>query len=60
MLNRGIKGEMAEGITEDGELFRKLIQGGENQTTSILYGGGLPIANCQLSIRREYLGRPHI
>ena len=45
MLNRGIKGEIAEGLTEEGELFRKLNQGGESQTTSILYGGGAPLTN---------------
>jgi Mn-containing catalase len=45
MLNRGIKGEIAEGLTEEGELFRKLNAGGESQTTSILYGGGAPLTN---------------
>lgn len=45
LLNRGIKGEVAEGLREQGELFRKLNQGGESQTTSILYGGGAPLTN---------------
>jgi Mn-containing catalase len=45
MLNRGMKGQVNEGMLEEGELFRLLNQGGESQTTSILYGGGSPLVN---------------
>ena len=45
MLNRGVKGEVAEGLSEEGELFRRMNQGGESQTTSLLYGGGAPLVN---------------
>jgi Mn-containing catalase len=45
LLNRGIKGEVAEGLTKEGELFRKMNEGGESHTTSLLYGGGAPLTN---------------
>jgi Mn-containing catalase len=45
MLNKGVKGAMAEGLTEQGELFRLMNQGGDSHTTSLLYGGGPALTN---------------
>src|SRR4051812_21355285 len=44
MLNRGVKGKMAEGL-EQGELLAEIMQGGESHTTSLLYGGGAALIN---------------
>ncbi len=44
MLNRGVKGKMAEGL-EDGELLSEITQGGESHTTSLLFGGGAALIN---------------
>jgi Mn-containing catalase len=44
MLNRGIKGKMAEGL-EESELLAEITQGGESQTLSVLYGGGAALIN---------------
>jgi Mn-containing catalase len=44
MLNKGVKGKMAEGL-EEGTLYSEINQGGESHTTSILYGGGAPLIN---------------
>ena len=38
MLNKGLKGAMAEGMTEEGELFKKLNAGGDSHVTGLLYG----------------------
>ncbi|HSU44201.1 MAG TPA: manganese catalase family protein [Casimicrobiaceae bacterium] len=45
MLNKGMKGAVAEGLTEQGELFRRLNQGGDSHVTSLLYGGGAALTN---------------
>jgi Mn-containing catalase len=45
MLNKGIKGAIAEGLADQGELFRKLNQGGDSHVTSLLYGGGAALTN---------------
>ena len=45
MLNKGLKGAMAEGMTEEGELFRKLNAGGDSHVTGLLYGAGTPLVN---------------
>jgi Mn-containing catalase len=45
MLNRGVKGAVAEGLSEAGELFRMLNQGGDSHVTSLLYGGGPALTN---------------
>src|SRR5579862_7688010 len=45
MLNKGIKGAVAEGLTEHGELFRRMNQGGDSHVTSLLYGGGAGLTN---------------
>jgi Mn-containing catalase len=44
MLNRGVKGKMAEGM-EEAELLAEITQGGESHTTSLLYGGGAALIN---------------
>ena len=45
MLNKGVKGKMAEGMMQEGELFAEINQGGESHTTSLLYGGGPALVN---------------
>jgi Mn-containing catalase len=45
MLNKGIKGAVAEGLTEQGELFRRMNQGGDSHVTALLYGGGAALTN---------------
>jgi manganese catalase len=45
MLNRGLKGPLAEGNLAEADLYVSLNQGGESQTTSILYGAGAPLIN---------------
>ncbi|HEY1258784.1 MAG TPA: manganese catalase family protein [Stellaceae bacterium] len=44
MLNKGIKGKLAEGA-KDGELLAELTAGGESHTLSLLYGGGAALIN---------------
>ena len=45
MLNSGIRGPVAEGLTEQGDMFRMLNQGGDSHVTSLLYGAGAPLTN---------------
>ncbi|GFM52633.1 manganese catalase family protein [Pseudomonas capsici] len=46
MLNRGAKGQMAEGVQEEGELYRSIHgAGNDSHITSVLYGGGAPLVN---------------
>lgn len=45
MLNRGIKGRLAEAAEEEADLYRSLNAGGESHTTSILYGGAPALVN---------------
>jgi manganese catalase len=45
MLNKGIKGAVSEGLTEEGELFRMMNQGGDSHVTALLYGGGPALTN---------------
>jgi Mn-containing catalase len=45
MLNRGVRGPVAEGLTDQGEMFRMLNQGGDSHVTSLLYGAGAPLTN---------------
>jgi Mn-containing catalase len=45
MLNRGVRGPVAEGLTEQGDMFRMLNQGGDSHVTSLLYGAGAPLTN---------------
>src|SRR5918994_1274521 len=43
MMNKGVKGKMAEGA-EQGELMREVFHG-ESHTTSLLFGGGTALMN---------------
>lgn len=46
MLNKGAKGELAEAVEEEAELFRKLQgAGNDSHVTQILYGGGPALTN---------------
>ena len=46
MLNKGAKGQLAEGVQEEGELYRAINgAGNDSHITSILYGGGAPLVN---------------
>lgn len=46
MLNRGAKGELAEAVDEQAELYRKLNgAGNDSHVTQVLYGGGPPLVN---------------
>lgn len=45
MLNKGVKGALAEGGQDDAELLRTITQGGESHTLSLLYGGGAALIN---------------
>jgi Mn-containing catalase len=46
MLNRGAKGELAEAVDGQAELYRKLNgAGNDSHLTQLLYGGGSPLTN---------------
>ncbi len=46
MLNKGAKGDLAEGTEQQGELYRSLTgAGNDSHLTSLLYGGGPPLTN---------------
>ena len=46
MLNKGAKGQLAEGVEEEGELYRTITQSGnDSHITQVLYGGGPPLVN---------------
>jgi Mn-containing catalase len=46
MLNRGAKGELAEAVEEQAELYRRLNgAGNDSHVTQVLYGGGPPLTN---------------
>lgn len=45
MLNKGLKGKIAEGVEEAADMFADITQGGESHTTSILYGGAAALVN---------------
>ncbi|WP_423196316.1 MULTISPECIES: manganese catalase family protein [unclassified Cupriavidus] len=46
MLNRGAKGELAEGIQQEAELYRALSgPGNDSHVTQVLYGGGPALVN---------------
>ena len=44
MMNKGVKGKLAEGSGE-GELLAEITQGGESHALSLLYGGGGALIN---------------
>ncbi|MEX9252632.1 manganese catalase family protein [Pseudenterobacter timonensis] len=46
MLNKGAKGELAEGTENEAELYRSLTaNGNDSHVTSLLYGGGPALTN---------------
>lgn len=46
MLNKGAKGRMAEGVEQEGELYRSLNgNGNDSHITGLLYGAGSPLTN---------------
>jgi Mn-containing catalase len=46
MLNKGAKGQLAEGVQSEAELYRSLTAGGnDSHITSLLYGGGPALTN---------------
>jgi Mn-containing catalase len=46
MLNRGAKGDLAEAVDEQAELYRKLnAAGNDSHITQLLYGGGPALTN---------------
>jgi Mn-containing catalase len=46
MLNKGAKGKLAEGVDEEGELYRSITgAGNDSHLTQLLYGGGAPLVN---------------
>jgi Mn-containing catalase len=45
MLNRGVKGELAEASLAEADLYRSLTQGGDSHTQALLYGGGPALTN---------------
>jgi Mn-containing catalase len=45
MLNRGIKGELAEARESEAELYRSLTRGGDSHTQALLFGGGPALTN---------------
>src|SRR3954447_20907867 len=44
MMNKGVKGRLAEG-TGEGELLAEITKGGESHCLSLLYGGGAALIN---------------
>ncbi|WP_044559672.1 manganese catalase family protein [Azospirillum sp. B4] len=45
MLNKGIKGQLAEASLAEADLYAALNQGGDSHTQSLLYGGGPSLTN---------------
>lgn len=46
MLNKGAKGQLAEGVEQEADLYRSLTDGGnDSHVTSLLYGGGPALTN---------------
>jgi Mn-containing catalase len=46
MLNKGAKGRLAEGVEEQGEMYRTITAAGnDSHITQVLYGGGPPLVN---------------
>jgi Mn-containing catalase len=46
MLNKGAKGKLAEGIEEEGEMYRSITgAGNDSHITQVLYGAGAPLTN---------------
>ncbi|CUU25189.1 Mn-containing catalase [Duffyella gerundensis] len=46
MLNKGAKGQLAEGTEQEGEIYRSITgNGNDSHLTQLLYGGGPPLTN---------------
>jgi Mn-containing catalase len=45
MLNKGVKGQLAEASLEEADLYRSLSAGGDSHTQALLYGGGPALTN---------------
>ena len=46
MLNKGCKGRLAEGVDEEGEMYRAITgAGNDSHVTQVLYGAGAPLVN---------------
>jgi len=46
MLNKGVKGRLAEGVDSEAEMYRTISGGGnDSHVTAVLYGGGPPLTN---------------
>lgn len=46
MLNKGAKGQLAEGVEKEAALYRSLTgAGNDSHLTQLLYGGGAPLTN---------------
>lgn len=46
MLNKGAKGQLAEAVESEAELYRSLTSGGnDSHTTALLFGGGPALTN---------------
>lgn len=46
MLNKGAKGRLAEGVEEEGEIYRSITgAGNDSHITQVLYGGGPALVN---------------
>jgi Mn-containing catalase len=45
MLNKGIKGQLAEASLKEADLYRALNSGGDSHTQALLYGGGPSLTN---------------
>lgn len=46
MLNKGARGKIAEGVSEEAEMYRSITgSGNDSHITQVLYGAGVPITN---------------
>jgi Mn-containing catalase len=46
MLNKGAKGQLAEGVDSEGDIYRSITgAGNDSHVTQVLYGGGAPLIN---------------
>lgn len=45
MLNKGVKGALAEASLQEADLYRSLPAGGDSHTQALLYGGGPALTN---------------
>jgi Mn-containing catalase len=45
MLNKGVKGQLAEASLSEADLYRGLSAGGDSHTQALLYGGGPSLTN---------------